>query len=79
MSNPLERQLAAEALAPDPALFEPDQHSRDNAARMLADPNYPTEYERASFMYEQRDAHFRKMAGNLLAMLDEARKGDSAT
>lgn len=53
--------------------MEPDQHSRDHAARMLADPNYPSEFERGALLYRQVERYEWKQASNLLAMVDEAR------
>lgn len=52
---------------------EPDQHSRDNAARLLADPNYPSPFERGMMLLRQPERHEWKQVSNLLAMLDEAR------
>lgn len=51
----------------------PDQHSREHAARMLADHNYPTAFERASLMGMLDHDYRKKTVGNLIAMLDQAR------
>ena len=46
-----------------------------DAKTMLADPNYPSEFEWASLIKRQADAYDRKMVVNLKAMLEEARAG----
>lgn len=50
------------------------EHSTANAARMLADVNYPTEYEQRVFLDAlDGDPYHHKIGMNLLAMLAAAR------